>query len=146
MPFCPEILSLRILMRPAIIFSLLLCFHLWGDGNAVSGNMCNNRSAICSFNCTPQAKSQLRNTESPYSFLKPSADLPGEDDIFLFAEEDNEEEHTRKLKSSSEPVSIFFFAITVSQPSIVPANILPFYRHDSHREDCKYLAHCVLRI
>jgi hypothetical protein len=133
-------------MRRLILFSLILCFHLSGDRTVVCGSTPNGKIAqsFCAY--LHHAKSVASTNENQGRFLQHAADLPRENDLLLFEEEDNEEEYTRKLKSPTEPASIFFYAFTISHPGAALANVISFYNDKAYAGDCKYIAYRALRI
>ena len=78
--------------------------------------------------------------------LHNDSSLPDENDFLLFAEEDNEEETTRKLKSPGEPVSLFFYALSILHPGAVITHRVYSCSYKSYPSACRYLAYGVLRI
>ncbi len=128
-------------MKFLVTFFLFICFDLLSEQGSVV-------ACIHKFNAYHSSGLHLAKTkavESKSIFLTHHTDTPGDDELPLFVEEDDEEDNTRKCKSSIESFPACYAFIT-SHPYRDLTNRLDVGRYLFHTNSCKYIAQRVLRI
>ncbi|MEO5680985.1 MAG: hypothetical protein ABIQ88_00025 [Chitinophagaceae bacterium] len=133
-------------MKSILTFLFFLCGHLSGESTVVDVAGCNGKVSHSLYGQQDGIKTFGKPEGSQQALLDSHPELPGENDLLFFEEDDSEEEFTRKPKSSTEPVSLFFTAFVAAHPRRKISNQVFFHYHQSYTSTCKYLAHGVLRI
>lgn len=142
---CPAILFLPRLMRPLVIFFFFLCLHLLGGyGAACASNHACKAGRLPVYNCvkTPGVEQGMG---KPLLF-NTSHDVPEGSECLLFAEDNDQEDSTKKSRSPVEGFSVYLCALTSGSPAHDLATGLVFRRHSSCTTSCRYIVLRVLRI